>query len=61
MVTSVLRGPAAALLAVLFITGVHARPAAETLTVGEAVTRLTVATESAGGCPEQSVTHEPVA
>ncbi|MEU5757097.1 hypothetical protein [Streptomyces sp. NPDC047829] len=54
MVTSVLRGLVAALLAVLSITASTPAHAAETLTVAEAVTRLPVATESAGGCPSRA-------
>ncbi|MEW2266090.1 HNH endonuclease family protein [Streptomyces sp. NPDC047853] len=57
MVTSVLRGLVAALLAVLSITASTPAHAAETLTVAEAVTRLPVAAESRAGYDRDAFRH----
>lgn len=57
MVTSVLRGLVATLRAVLSITASTPAPAAETLPVAEAVTRLPVATESRAGYDRDAFRH----
>ncbi|ANB03994.1 hypothetical protein SAM40697_6894 [Streptomyces ambofaciens] len=57
MVTSVLRGLVAALLAVLSITASTPAHAAETLPLAQAVTRLSVATESREGYDRDAFRH----
>ncbi|CAM5319459.1 HNH endonuclease OS=Streptomyces tendae OX=1932 GN=GUR47_38225 PE=4 SV=1 [Streptomyces tendae] len=57
MVTSVLRGLVAALLAVLSITAATPAHAAETLPIAQAVTRLTIGAESRDGYDRDAFRH----